>query len=109
MPFKSQFKALSKFRASSDESLACFVTLRELLKVLYKETSELLSLLIPLCRILVRILRVEDISSNTLKLCRNFKVEVRNLLRWSLIDSAILNSMDYSTGILYGDTLASRC
>ena len=96
-----------ELRASCNESLACFIVLRVFIEVLDEALSEVFCLFFPFSRILVGILRVEDVGVNTFKFRRYFEVEERNLLRRSFLDSAAMDSIDDTAGIFDGDTLAS--
>ena len=78
----------------------------EFVEVLDEHASQLLGCLVPLCRILMRILRIENTRVNALELRRHREVEVRDLLRRSLVDSAVQDGIDDATRILDGDAFA---
>ena len=67
--------AILELRAGGNESLACFIVLRVFIEVLDEALSEVFSLFFPFSRILVSILRVEDVRVNALKFRRNFQIE----------------------------------
>ena len=59
-----------KLRACSYESLTSFVSF-VLLEVLDEAGSEILSLLLPLCAILIGVARIENTPSHAVELCGN--------------------------------------
>ena len=96
---------LSELRTGSYERLAEVVAC-ELLEVLDETSCKVFSLLIPLCRLGISVARIEDGRIHTRELCRNFEIEVRDLLGRSLLDRTVEDSIDNTAGITDRDTLA---
>ena len=76
-------------------------------EVLDESCSEVFSLNFPLRSVCVCVAWVEDVRINTLELCRNYEVEVRDSLGRSAVDAVIEDSVDDTTSITDRDTFSS--
>ncbi len=96
---------ISELRTSLNECLAGIVCLI-LLEVLDESACKILSLCIPLSCISVCITGIKDLCGNAGKFCRYFEIEVRDLLCRSVPDGTVEDSIDDSSCIRDGDSLA---
>ena len=77
-----------------------------LLEVLDEAASQILGLLLPLGSVGVGIAGIQDASVNTVQDGGNLEVEVGDLLGGHIVDIAVQDSIDDTTGVLDGDALA---
>ena len=77
-----------------------------LLEVLDEAASQILGLLLPLGSVGVGIAGIQDAGVNTVQDGGNLEVEVGDLLGGHVVDIAVQDSIDDTTGVLDGDALA---
>ena len=97
--------SILELRTSLNESLTSLIS-GVLAEILDEAGSQILSLLLPLRCVSISVARIKDSGIHVGQSCGNLEVEVRNLLGLSLQDAAIEDSVDDTTGIGDGDTLA---
>ena len=96
---------LLQLRTGGHESLSGLVAF-VLLEVLDEASGKILCLLLPFSGILVGVAGVENACVNSLEFGGNLEVEIRYLLGRSLVDAAVEDSVDDSSGVTDGDALA---
>ena len=92
---KSNTYSELELRACSNQRLTGFVAF-ELSEVLDEAASQVFSLLFPLGSLSIRIARIEDLRIYARQFSRNYKVEVRDRLRRSLVNGAVQDGVDSS-------------
>ena len=92
-------------RTCLNKRFACFVG-RVFSKVFDKSSCKVLRFSVPFRFVCVGISGIEDFGSDSVEFGRYFEIEVRNFLRGSVVDIAVKDSVDDTSGIFDGDTFA---
>src|SRR5574344_283671 len=94
-----------ELRAGCYKSLACIVAF-VFVEVLDEASCKILCLVVPNLCISIGVARIKDVGCNSGEFCRNFEVEVRNLLGRGLVNGAVEDGVDDAAGVADRDTLA---